>query len=61
MVIKKTETDIGAVYYFPIDIKPVCLSCHGQPVRDISKETFQSIDIRYPYDTARGYWPGELN
>lgn len=42
----------GSVYYFPLTIQPLCLTCHGQ---DLEPSLVAAIDERYPDDQARGY------
>lgn len=45
-----------SVYVEPIYIKPVCLTCHGQPKGSVKKR-LQSL---YPKDKATGYKLGEF-
>lgn len=43
-------------YYQPIRIASgACLLCHGDPESQISKETMQVIQKKYPNDLATGY------
>lgn len=39
---------------------PLCLTCHGDPQRDIAPETLAAIRKRYPDDMATGYREGDL-
>jgi hypothetical protein len=47
-------------YYKPILMQPMCLSCHGTPGKDISKDLLRVIDSLYPGDKAKGYKQGDL-
>jgi hypothetical protein len=43
-------------YYQPIIMaKEACLKCHGDPGKDIAKETLEKIKERYPNDLATGF------
>jgi len=45
-----------AVFYAPIVItNPLCLSCHGEPAREITGDTLAAIARRYPKDQATGF------
>lgn len=44
-------------YYRAIQIKPLCLSCHGSTV---SAEVARALASHYPNDQATGYAVGEL-
>lgn len=51
----------GSTVRLPISIgMPLCLTCHGDPQRDIPAETLQAIHQRYPQDRATGYRADEL-
>jgi hypothetical protein len=51
----------GNTHYFkPILIQTMCLNCHGDKVTDISRETRQAIEIKYPFDAAFNYKEGDL-
>ncbi len=48
-------------YYKPIWIgAQLCLNCHGSRSTEISLETLEAIDARYPSDAAVNYQLGEL-
>lgn len=47
-------------YYKPILIQGMCLSCHGTPENEISKELLAEINTLYPADKAIGYKNGDL-
>ena len=47
-------------YYKPILIQGMCLSCHGTPNKEISKELLTQISTLYPEDKATGYKTGDL-
>lgn len=57
---RKVETDSGAVCYFPILTRDMCLSCHGQPRQDIEINTLEIIETLYPEDKALGYRQGDV-
>lgn len=56
------KVDASSVLYTkPITINNgMCLSCHGEPGKDISEETLNKIDELYPNDEARNYKFGDL-
>lgn len=48
-------------YYKAISIAmPTCLKCHGDKENDITSETLQKIQEKYPSDKAVGYAMGDL-
>lgn len=47
------------VYFKPVLMAPVCLSCHG-PAGAIPPEVRKILAERYPRDTATGYASGEV-
>ncbi|WP_439107866.1 Tll0287-like domain-containing protein [Congregibacter sp.] len=55
-------TDKGdhKVGFYPIVTSGLCLQCHGQEGTDISADTLEIIDARYPNDEATGYGLKEL-
>lgn len=59
--IQKFEGGEVFLYTKPIVIpNGMCLSCHGEPGKDISKETQEKIDVLYPGDKATGHQVGDL-
>lgn len=51
----------SVVYYKGISVAmPVCLSCHGDPAKDIEASTLALIRERYPEDQATGYQVGDF-
>ncbi|WP_026950603.1 Tll0287-like domain-containing protein [Algoriphagus mannitolivorans] len=38
----------------------LCLNCHGDPGKDISAETLQTLESLYPQDQAKGHKVGDL-
>jgi|SRR5690606_25475485 len=63
--------DNNSVYYYksiPLGM-PTCLMCHGNKESDISPETLELINLKYPQDKAinykmgdfRGIWKIKLN
>jgi cytochrome c553 len=47
-------------FYYPITTNDMCLQCHGKVGDDISKQTYQSIQLKYPEDLAVGYGINEV-
>lgn len=47
-------------YYKPILLKPMCLSCHGLPDKEIAANTLNAISAKYPLDMATGFTAGSL-
>ncbi|HTO35087.1 MAG TPA: DUF3365 domain-containing protein [Flavobacterium sp.] len=48
-------------YYKSISIgMPTCLMCHGNKQTDISSETLEIINLKYPKDQAIGYKMGDF-
>lgn len=48
-------------YYKSISIgMPTCLMCHGNKQTDISAETLEIINLKYPQDQAIGYKMGDF-
>jgi hypothetical protein len=43
-------------YYKPLKVTNMCLTCHGQPAKDLSA----TIKAKYPKDKATGYKEGEF-
>lgn len=42
-------------FYSPIVTNPLCLQCHGKPIKDIESTTLQMLKKLYPQDLAVGY------
>lgn len=56
-----THHNNNVYYYKAITIAiPACLNCHGNEGSDLSAETLQIINTKYPHDKATGYKMGEL-
>ena len=53
-------TDTAVHYYKPILLQPMCLTCHGEPGKDIPPKLLAVIDSSYPGDLARGFRTGDL-
>lgn len=52
----------NSVYYYksiPLGM-PTCLMCHGNKQTDISPETLEIINLKYPQDQATDYKMGDL-
>jgi hypothetical protein len=46
----------ATIFYAPIVINnPLCLSCHGEPAKEIAADTLAAISKRYPKDQATGF------
>lgn len=59
--IQKFEKGEVLLYTKPITIpNGMCLNCHGEPVKEISKETLSKLDELYPEDLAKGHKIGDL-
>lgn len=59
--IQKFENGEVYLYTKPIVIAGgFCLSCHGDPGRDINEETLQKLSELYPQDNAKGHKVGDL-
>lgn len=55
------QTDDGMHHYYkPILLKPMCLSCHGMPEKEIAAATQKAISSKYPLDMATGFTNGSL-
>lgn len=55
------QTDDGMHHYYkPILLKPICLSCHGMPDKDIAAATLKALSSKYPLDMATGFTIGSL-
>ncbi len=57
---KLVDNSDSYTYYAPIITNPLCLNCHGDPEKDIARETITRISNDYPQDRAVGYASGEL-
>ena len=59
--IQKFEKGEVLLYTKPITIpNGMCLSCHGEPEKEISKETLSKLGELYPEDLAKGHKIGDL-
>lgn len=58
-VLMQTEDGVHH-YYKPILLKPMCLSCHGMPDKEIAAATLNAISAKYPLDMATGFTTGSL-
>lgn len=57
---KLVDNSDSYTYYAPIITAPLCLNCHGDPEKDIARETIDRISNDYPQDRAVGYASGQL-
>lgn len=59
--IQKFQSGEVLLYTKPIVIpSALCLNCHGEPGKEISKETQQKLAQLYPNDKATGHKEGDL-
>lgn len=59
--IQKVENGEVLLYTKPIVIpNGMCLSCHGEPGKEITAETLEKLEERYPEDQAKGHKIGDL-
>jgi Protein of unknown function (DUF3365) len=60
--IKNTSVYKNGEFHFfkPIIMQPLCLSCHGDPQKDIQTEILKTIDSLYPSDLAKGFKNEEM-
>lgn len=60
----KPITDVlpngNKIFYAPIKMKPLCLSCHGTVGESISEKDYKNISNLYPDDKAIGYKEGDF-
>lgn len=57
----KLKVDSAQVhFYYPINTNTFCLNCHGQPNKEVNKETLAILSERYPNDKALNYTANEL-
>jgi len=54
-----TSEDAYTVY-IPIEVKGLCLNCHGEVGKDIADEDYIVISNLYPDDRATGFQLGDL-
>ncbi|ULQ54229.1 Tll0287-like domain-containing protein [Flavihumibacter fluvii] len=54
------EKEAVVDYYKPILLQPMCLTCHGEPQKNIPNALLHTIDSVYPGDLAKGFSPGDL-
>lgn len=52
--------DDSVIYYKAIITQPLCLTCHGQPERDLAFATDSLIRTLYPGDKAFGYQTNQV-
>lgn len=56
-VFEKGNRHIG---YYPIYIEQMCLQCHGNKEKDLTKKVFNMIQSKYPSDLAVNYLLGDV-
>jgi len=52
--------DDSVIFYKAIIMQPLCLTCHGQPERELTFQTDSLIRTLYPKDKAIGYQVKEV-
>lgn len=57
---KVTEQNGKMIGYYPIETNAMCMQCHGEPIKQVNKETLSKISKLYPADKALGYAEGEI-
>lgn len=57
---KLLTVDKKKVFYRPITMKSMCLSCHGEVGKQISSENYDLIKSFYPHDKAINFADGSL-
>lgn len=57
---KLLKVDKKKVFYRPITMKPMCLSCHGEVGTQISNVNYEVIKSFYPHDKAVNFIDGSL-
>lgn len=50
----------NVLYYSPITMQPLCMTCHGEPGVSMKEELYEQIVSLYPTDKAVGYMLGEF-
>jgi len=59
--LQKVENGEVLLYTKPITIPGgLCLSCHGEPGKEINQETLEKLDSLYPNDQAKSHKVGDL-
>ncbi len=48
------------VFYAPIKMKPLCVTCHGTVGKTVTEKDYATILKRYPNDKAVGYKEGDF-
>ncbi len=48
------------VYYNPIKVQHLCLTCHGEPGKTMDANLAEKIKEQYPHDEATGFKEGQL-
>ena len=54
------ETEVAQIGYYPIETVAMCLQCHGEKEKNISKEVATKLSLLYPTDKAIGYSENQL-
>lgn len=56
----KKDAEGNHHYFKPILLQAMCLNCHGDKVSQIKPDTWESIQQKYPADSAFNYKEGDL-
>lgn len=54
------EQESQVAFYFPLVTNSMCLKCHGEVGKDISKSDYDKVLELYPEDKAIGYQENEV-
>jgi hypothetical protein len=58
--IVRTQLPNEVHFFKPIIMQPMCLNCHGKPLKEINQLTMSSIQALYPDDRAVNFNTGDL-
>lgn len=54
------QTDTAQIGYYPIETNTMCLQCHGDLEKNISKEVSMKLSTLYPVDKAINYSENQI-
>jgi cytochrome c553 len=57
-IVDKNEASFD--FYYPITTNDMCLQCHGEVGKQVTKETYKTIKLKYPEDLAVNYGVNEI-
>lgn len=53
-------TNGNKIFYAPIKMKPLCITCHGTVGKTVTEKDYATILKHYPNDKAKGYKEGDF-